>query len=177
MLKKICDKCGAEIVEYPGMNMILPYYKISRVNPMNLEFPQHYVDLCADCQKKLTNWLDGKGDEILHADASASERDGGRSACPPAQKDSKTRLLTLEEALSVKGAGWEEVWFEADPDVGEAEYKECFECVFIYGHIRCADGNIGDVMIERYNRPYYSRLWMGEDKPTDEQRKAAEWDG
>ena len=90
---------------------------------------------------------------------------------------SATRLLTYEEAMSAVGHGWEEVWFEADPAEGEAEYKECFECVFIYGHIMAADGDIGEVDIERYNRPYHSRLWLGDERPTDEQRKSAEWEG
>lgn len=86
------------------------------------------------------------------------------------------QLLTYEEAMSAVGHGWEEVWFEADPEKGEAEYKECFECVFIYGHIMCADGDSGEVNKETYNRRYHSRLWLGEDRPTDEQREAAKWD-
>lgn len=90
---------------------------------------------------------------------------------------SATRLLTYEEAMSAVGHGWEEVWFEADPQEGEAEYKECFECVFIYGHIMAADGDIGEVDIERYNKPYHSRLWLGDERPTDEQRQSAEWEG
>ena len=90
---------------------------------------------------------------------------------------SATRLLTYEEAMSAVGHGWEEVWFEADPAEGEAEYKECFECVFIYGHIMAADGDIGEVDIERYNRPYHSRLWLGEERPTDAQRDTAPWEG
>lgn len=90
---------------------------------------------------------------------------------------SVARLLTYEEAMSAVGHGWEEVWFAADPQEGEAEYKECFECVFIYGHIMCADGDSGEVNEETYNRPYHSRLWLGEDRPTDAQRQSAEWEG
>ena len=87
----------------------------------------------------------------------------------------ETRLLTLEEAQRIKGIGWEEVWFQADEDEGEPEGVELFECVFINGHIRGADGDVGEVDADTYNQPYHSRLWLGADKPTMEQRVEAKW--
>lgn len=91
------------------------------------------------------------------------------------EKETKTRLLTLEEARTATGHGWEEIWFS-----GDAEMEECqmiFECVFIGGHIRGADGDVGEVEEDTYNKPYHSRLWMGEEAPTAEQRKAEKWHG
>lgn len=90
------------------------------------------------------------------------------------QEENKARLLTLEEAQTATGHGWEEIWFS-----GDAEMEECqmiFECVFIGGHIRGADGDVGEVEEDTYNKPYHSRLWMGEEAPTAEQRKAVKWD-
>lgn len=87
-----------------------------------------------------------------------------------------TRLLTLEEALRVKGIGWEEIWFDADEEEGTPEYRECFPCVFINGHYVCADGDIGEVSSYSYNKPHHSRLWMGREKPSDEAREAEKWD-
>lgn len=87
-----------------------------------------------------------------------------------------TRLLTLEEALRVKGIGWEEIWFDADEEEGTPEYRECFPCVFINGHYVCADGDIGEVSPGTYNKPHHSRLWMGREKPSDEAREAEKWD-
>lgn len=87
-----------------------------------------------------------------------------------------TRLLTLEEALFATGVGWEEIWFDADEEEGTPEYRECFPCVFIHGHYVCADGDIGEVSPDTYNKPHHSRLWMGREKPSDEAREAEEWD-
>ena len=87
-----------------------------------------------------------------------------------------TRLLTLEEALSVKGCGWEEIWFDADEEEGTAEYKECFECVFIGGHGADRDGAVIEINPEKYNKAHHHRLWLGEEKPTDAQREAEKWD-
>lgn len=88
----------------------------------------------------------------------------------------KTRLMPLEEALTMKGYGWEEVWFEPDIEEGEPEKKELFEVAFIRGHYVAAYGDIGEVRPDTYNRPYHSRLWIGEDRPTCEQREAAAWE-
>ena len=84
------------------------------------------------------------------------------------------RLLTLEEAQTATGHGWEEIWlYETDEN---PETIDLFECVFIHGHIRIDDGDISEVRPDRYGKKYHSRLWMGDIPPTDEQRKAAKWE-
>lgn len=91
--------------------------------------------------------------------------------------DQKPRLLTLQQAKIYSGIGFEEVWFDADEEEGTGEYKRLFSCAFINGHILCADGDIGQVDEETYNRPRNSRLWMGAILPTEAEREAAPWDG
>lgn len=88
----------------------------------------------------------------------------------------EARLLTLEQARTAVGHGWEEVWFEEDEEMEMEERKMLFESVFINGHIQSADGDISEVEPETYNKPYHSRLWMGDTPPTEEQRTAAAWD-
>lgn len=83
------------------------------------------------------------------------------------------RLLTLDEAQTATGHGWEESWiYETDEN---PETIDLFECVFIHSHIRLDDGDISEVRPDRYGKKYHSRLWMGDIPPTDEQRKAAPW--
>ena len=87
------------------------------------------------------------------------------------------RLLTLEEAQTLTGHGWEEVWLLGDEEEGLPDSKILCECVFIAGHIRCADGDVGEIVPAWYNLREHSRLWMGDIPPTDEQRKAEAWNG
>ena len=139
---------------------------------------------CPDCGKPYGVYYDNgfpyygcKDHDKLSPNQFLAVTSSGAVAPPSPQGEGLTRLLTYEEAMNAVGHGWEEVWFKADPDEGEAEYKGCFECVFIYGHIRSADGDVGEVNEETYNRPYHSRLWLGDERPTDEQRQSAEWEG
>ena len=89
-------------------------------------------------------------------------------------QESRARLLTVEEAMNGHGHGWEEVWFEEDEDMPEK--RELFECVYINGRILCADGDIGGIDPETYNRPYHSRLWVGETKPGAEVTEEEPWE-
>ena len=83
------------------------------------------------------------------------------------------RLLTLEEAQTLTGAGWEEIWFRETDE--EQEAKLLFTCVFINGYLRHWDGDSAEIIPAEYNQPYHSRLWMGDIPPTDEQREAEPW--
>ena len=90
-------------------------------------------------------------------------------------KEQEPRVLTLEEAQTAVGHGWEECWMEADEEMPES--IELYECVFIRGNFICADGDIGQINPDTYGKPYHSRLWMGDIPPTDEQRKGEKWNG
>ncbi len=77
-----------------------------------------------------------------------------------AQIPQPARLLTLEEAQTLTGHGWEEIWFRAYDETPEE--KLLFPCVFIHGYLRHEDGDSDDIDPEEYNQPYHSRLWMGD---------------
>lgn len=77
------------------------------------------------------------------------------------------------------GHGWEEDHFIGDDE--DPERITLTEIVWINGYIMEENGSSGDAesdyWIEHYNRPYGVRIWTGDEKPTEEQRKAAEWEG
>lgn len=66
MTTKICDRCGAEIREYPWQAMTFPTYSVVKVDmKMDGAVP---VDLCRKCQDKFTEWLKGNsGDGPTYA--------------------------------------------------------------------------------------------------------------
>lgn len=81
--------------------------------------------------------------------------------------------------LHTWGHGWEERHM-----VGDDEDPERFvlaEAVWINGYILTEDGSSPNADSEywkdRYNCTYGVRVWTGDEKPTEEQRKAAHWDG
>lgn len=92
---------------------------------------------------------------------------------------SGTRLLPREEILHTWGHGWIEDWHIGDDE--EPEEIELLECVWIRGEIVTATGRKrsaeDDYWVRNYNRPYGVRLWEEVEKPTDEQRKAVDWNG
>ncbi len=49
-----CDKCGAEINEYPLQQAILPRYSIKAMYSINNIVD---VDLCDKCQRDFEKWL------------------------------------------------------------------------------------------------------------------------
>lgn len=56
---KKCDKCGAEIIEHPIQQTILPHYSIlAMYNACNVVS----VDLCSKCQGEFEKWLHGKNE-------------------------------------------------------------------------------------------------------------------
>lgn len=60
MTIKKCNKCGAEIREFPGTQTILPKYYIYRYDSW---LTKEYIDFCQDCVKKFDKWLEYKGDD------------------------------------------------------------------------------------------------------------------
>lgn len=55
-----CDKCGAEIIEHPVQQTILPRYSISAIyNAWDVVS----VDLCNKCQKEFEKWLHSNQEE------------------------------------------------------------------------------------------------------------------
>ena len=84
------------------------------------------------------------------------------------------RLLTMEEVLTTKGAGWIENWFAADED--EPESFELSEVAWCYGTLAHADGDgtPSEFVEKQYLKKYGMRIWT--EKPTEEQRKAVEWE-
>lgn len=61
MIKKICDRCGAEAPYYfyPNMCSIRPKYII--VKGINLTMSQE-IHLCEKCEKAFDEWLHQKGE-------------------------------------------------------------------------------------------------------------------
>ena len=89
------------------------------------------------------------------------------------------QLMPRELLLNTWGHGWEE-----SHRIGDDEDPESFdlvEVVWINGHIMTVDGSSADADSEywegRYNCTYGVRVWTGDEKPTEEQRKSAHWDG
>lgn len=61
MTTKICDRCGAEIREFPWQAMTFPAYSIVKVET-RMDFAVS-VDLCRKCQDALTQWLKSEQEE------------------------------------------------------------------------------------------------------------------
>lgn len=61
MTTKICDRCGAEIREFPWQAMTFPTYSVVK---MNIEpVGAVPVDLCRKCKDALTQWLKAEPEE------------------------------------------------------------------------------------------------------------------
>ena len=56
---KKCDKCGAEIVEHPLQQTILPHYSILAMYDFSNIVS---VDLCSKCQRDFEKWLHNEGE-------------------------------------------------------------------------------------------------------------------
>ena len=88
-----------------------------------------------------------------------------------------TRLLTVEELAKMPfGHGWIEYQQdEADP----VDFSDLLQ------RIGWADGNFAlagcfsdiGMMTASYNCPNGQRVWIGDEPPTDDQRRAAPWGG
>ena len=55
MITKTCDRCGAEIREFPWQAMKFPTYSVVKVDAM--QYGAVPVDLCRKCQDDFTEWL------------------------------------------------------------------------------------------------------------------------
>lgn len=90
----------------------------------------------------------------------------------------KAVLLTAEQVQNGKGVGWQEIWYEADPEEGTEEYKELYECAFVAGNVMLRDGSssYSNDLPRDYNKKYGERIWVGA-KPTDEEREKTPWNG
>lgn len=87
------------------------------------------------------------------------------------------KLMTLEEIKQSKGAGWAELYFEADEEEGTPEYKELVHCAWCRGNVIYGDGNFSnrEYLEHWYNRQYGERIWTGDREPTEEEREAEPW--
>lgn len=92
------------------------------------------------------------------------------------QPDAVPRVISLDELMNTSGCGYVEAWFEAEPGEGMQEEKVLIECAWCRGSYVTEDGDISNPVYIRgqYNRRYGLRVWSA--RPTDEQRKAVEWD-
>lgn len=61
MTIKTCDRCGAEIREFPWQAMKFPTYSILKAD-INLQGVVT-IDLCRKCQDALTQWLKAEPEE------------------------------------------------------------------------------------------------------------------
>lgn len=57
MVKITCDKCECAMYQNPMQQAILPSYMISKLSGYNLA---GQINLCPDCEKKFTEWLNSK---------------------------------------------------------------------------------------------------------------------
>ena len=57
MYIKKCDRCGQQIIYRPETNTIFPIYEIEKICGPQFYSSKIYVDLCTECQKKLSLWL------------------------------------------------------------------------------------------------------------------------
>lgn len=63
MTKKFCDRCGAEIApDYPWQQTIFPSYVIQKMDT-NIHNGLIPVDLCPNCKREFTNWLENKPED------------------------------------------------------------------------------------------------------------------
>ena len=89
------------------------------------------------------------------------------------------QLMPRELLLHTWGHGWQESHMIGDDE--DPESFDLVECVWINGYIMTAEGSNANAGSEywkdRYNTTYGVRVWTGDEKPTDEQRKATDWDG
>ncbi len=89
----------------------------------------------------------------------------------------QARLMAREELLEGWGHGWEETWFIGDDEDPERIILK--ECVWIDSIILVQDFGIGkpdsDWWVEHYGRKHGSRVWKGENPPTEEQRENTPW--
>ena len=60
MIIKKCDKCGAEIHDFPETNVEFPRFYIYKYESGLQKID---IDLCQDCVKKFDEWLGYKGDD------------------------------------------------------------------------------------------------------------------
>lgn len=109
---------------------------------------------------------------LLHDLEKAAENvpEDGTEAMP-------AHIVPRELLLCTWGHGWQESHL-----IGDDEDPECFyltECVWINGHIMDANGSDAnadsDYWLENYNRQYGVRIWTGDEKPTEEQRRETTW--
>jgi hypothetical protein len=86
-------------------------------------------------------------------------------------------LLPRELLLHTWGHGWEECYFIGDDE--EPERITLEECVWINGHIMLDSGSDADARSEwwvnHYGRKYGTRIWVGNEPPTEQQQKETHW--
>ncbi len=87
-------------------------------------------------------------------------------------------VIDREQLLTGWGHGWQESHL-----IGDDEDPECFtltECVWINGYITDEDDSYAnansDYWREHYNKQYGIRIWAGDRKPTEDERKAMAWE-
>ena len=90
-----------------------------------------------------------------------------------------SKLLTFEEVKASKGAGWTEIWYEADEEEGDPERIELVECAWCAGNVVYADESVTFVndLEKHYNKQYGERIWTGSRKPTEARRASTPWNG
>lgn len=59
MIKYICDKCRKEYITFPEQQCVFPHYKIYSSLSLS-SIPLSEINLCTDCEKKFTEWLNKK---------------------------------------------------------------------------------------------------------------------
>ena len=96
------------------------------------------------------------------------------------EQERRSRTATLiqrELLLCTYGHGWEECYFIGDDEEPESITLE--ECVWISGHIMLESGSDADASsewwAENYGRKYGTRIWLGDEKPTEQQRRETPW--